>query len=463
MSQQVEAGRNRWWLVAATGLAVFMAVLDMTIVNVALPVIEQDFGTTTSVTEWVVLGYAIPMVALALPSGRWLDQVGRRPALVLATGGFGLASVAAGLAPSIEWLNGARVVQGAFGAVLFALVPAIAASAVRPEFRGRAMGVIGTLGPLGGLSGPTIGGVLVDRLGWSWIFYVNVPVVLVVIAIGYAQLTPDRRLRLPDRTWLGESALLGSAVAVVMLGLSLGAHQFGWLALTLLAVPLMLGWRRLPASRAVRELLRSPGVAAPHLALLLFAVWVSGLQFIAPFYLLRVLEVPAAVAGLTFAALPLAQGLTGLLGGVLADRFGALRIALVGAVTSTVGVALVVPLGTGWTASELAWRLVVVGAGGGLFNSANLALAMSNAPASMLGTAGASTSTVRQLGFGLGPALATIVWAVGGYTVGGMRAAVGLVALVSLLAVVVLGGALRGRTGPPAAASRDRRRVSPTR
>src|SRR5829696_2450219 len=196
------AQRDRWWLVVAAGLGVFIAVLDMSAVNVALPVIESDFGTTTSVSEWVVLGYLLPLISLALPCGRWLDSVGRRPALVLSVSGFALASVAVGLAPNIGMLIGARVVQGSFGAVLFALTPVLAATAVRPQARGRALGVVATLGPLGGITGPALGGLLVDTIGWPWIFYLNVPVSAVLITIGLVQLPPGERLRLPDRTWL---------------------------------------------------------------------------------------------------------------------------------------------------------------------------------------------------------------------------------------------------------------------
>jgi MFS family permease len=122
-------GRNRWWLVAGMGLAVFMAMLDLSVVNVALPAIEQDFGTWASITEWIVLGYLLPLIALTLPSGRWLDRAGKRAALAFSVSGFAAASVAAGLAPGIGWLIGARVAQGTFGAVLFALVPALATTA----------------------------------------------------------------------------------------------------------------------------------------------------------------------------------------------------------------------------------------------------------------------------------------------------------------------------------------------
>jgi MFS family permease len=119
---QADRKRNQWWLVAAAGLAVFMASVDLTIVNVALPAIERDFEIATSMTEWIVLAYLLPLAGLALPSGRWLDSVGRRPALMFSLTGFALASVAAGLAPGLAWLIGARLAQGTFGALLFALV-----------------------------------------------------------------------------------------------------------------------------------------------------------------------------------------------------------------------------------------------------------------------------------------------------------------------------------------------------
>src|SRR5712691_2855867 len=166
LSSRETTERNRWWLVAAAGLTVFMAVLDMSVVNVALPVIETSFHIRTSVSEWVVLGYLLPLIALALPSGRWLDQVSPRSAHVFSVGGFAMASVAVGLAPNIEWLIGARILQGTFGAVLFALNAVLATIAVRPEARGRAMGIVTTVGPLGGIAGPAIGGLLVDTVGW---------------------------------------------------------------------------------------------------------------------------------------------------------------------------------------------------------------------------------------------------------------------------------------------------------
>jgi len=161
-AQQGGTQKNQWWVVIAAALAVFMASVDMSIVNVALPAMQHDLRIDASVTEWVVLAYLLPLAGLALPSGRWLDSVGRRPALIFSLTGFAVASFAAGVSPNLVWLIVARLLQGSFGALLFSLVPALATTAVRPQARGRAMGLITTLGPVGLISGPGIGGVIVD-------------------------------------------------------------------------------------------------------------------------------------------------------------------------------------------------------------------------------------------------------------------------------------------------------------
>lgn len=136
-----DAGTNRWWPVFSAGLAVFMVQLDVTIVNVALPTIETDLGTRVVVTEWVVLGYLLPLIGLSLGAGRWLDVADTRRALRLASVGFAVFSVGAGLARDISLLIAARVGQGVLAVVLLALAPVIATVAVQPQARGRAIGI----------------------------------------------------------------------------------------------------------------------------------------------------------------------------------------------------------------------------------------------------------------------------------------------------------------------------------
>jgi MFS family permease len=430
---------DRWWLVVAAGLAVFMASVDMSIVNVALPAIERDFEIATSMTEWVVLAYLLPLAGLALPSGRWLDSVGQRLALAFSLAGFALASVAAGLAPGLAWLIGARLFQGTFGALLFSLVPALATTAVRPQARGRAMGLITTLGPLGLISGPVLGGMLVDLLGWRWIFFVNVPVSVLVMAVGLRMLAPSAPLRVPDRTWFAESLLLSAAVAALLLALSFTASDGpAWMTLALFAVPLVVLWLRMPISGAVRDLFRTPGELGPHVALASAATAIGTVFFMTPYFMQRELGESVSAAGVTILAFPAGMALMGPVGGFLGDWWGSRRTAVLGAILFTAGLALLLPLDGSWGLADLAWRLFLAGCGNGLFNAPNMAMAMTHAPRRLLATTGASIGLARTIGFALGPALATLVWSLSSYEAEGMRAAITLATALSALSVVAL-------------------------
>lgn len=436
---QTDEQPNQWWLVVAAGLAVFMASVDMSIVNVALPAIERDFEIATSMTEWTVLAYLLPLAGLALPSGRWLDSVGQRPALLLSLTGFALASIAAGLAPNLAWLIGARLIQGTFGALLFALVPALATAAVGPQARGRAMGLITTLGPLGLITGPALGGVVIDVLGWPWVFFVNVPVSILVMTVGLRMLPAGAPLRAPDRTWFAESLLLSAAVGALLLALTFTASEGPeWMMLALAAVPLLLLWLRMPISRAVRDLFRTRGEAGPHAALVLAATAIGTVFFIVPYFIQRELGEPLSAAGITILAFPAGMALMGPVGGFLGDWWGTRRTAVLGALLFTVGLTLLVPMDDSWDLSDLVWRLFLAGCGNGLFNAPNMATAMTHAPPSLLATTGASTSLARTMGFALGPALATLAWSISSYEPEGMRGAITLAALLSAVSVLAL-------------------------
>lgn len=439
--------RDRWILVAGIGLVVFMSTLDATALAIALPAIERDFGVTTSVTEWAVLGYLVPLVALSLPAGRWLDRVGLRGAHVFTTAGFGVSSMAAGLAPNIGWLIGARAVQGVFAAILFALSPVIATQAVRPEVRGRAIGLVTTLGPLGAVSGPAVGGLVVERLGWQWIFYLGVPVCLVVIVIGLTALPAGRPLSPPGRGLLAEAAVLGAALTAVMLALSLGpARHPAWFALALAAVPPLIVWRRMESSRVTGALIRTPGVPGPLAVVLLASFGAAAIDFLVPFYLQLVLEWTPSAAGLTLLAFPAGMVPAGVIAGLLADRWSPIGTACLGLLALTAGLVLLIPLDPGWTAAGVRWRLALTGVGVALANAPAVGLIMSRAAAPLLGSAGATQSLARQLGFSLAPALVTAVWAAHAYSPAGLTTATAAVAATGPLALLAL--LLRPRTPP---------------
>ncbi len=441
---------NRWWVVGGMGLAVFMASLDMSIVNVALPVIRDTLGAPTAAAQWVVLGYLLPLVALALPTGRWLDGVDRRGALVRACAGFAVSSLAAGLAPTIGWLVAARVVQGLFGTALMALIPVLITTSVDPRVRGRAMGLVDTLGMLGLISGPAVGGLLVASAGWPWIFYVNVPVCGALIVLASVQIPRSGRIGPLTRGAAVEAAFLTGAAGAIMIALTLAAgHDPQWLALGLAAVPLVWAWRRLPASVPVRKLLTLPEMRGPLAALTATAAATGLLFYIVPFYLMTLLRTPAPVAGLTMLAFPLAAAMLGPPAGLLADRYGYGRIALLGVLTLICGLLMLTPASQSWDATDVAWRLAVAGAGIGLFNAPNMSAAMSASPTGLLATAGAATSVARQGGFAFGPAVATLMWGLSSYGVSGIGDTFATASVVVAVGAVPLALSLRsGHPGP---------------
>src|SRR5215210_5184003 len=220
--------QRKWQVLLVTSVAVFMSFLDVTIVNIAFPDIRASFGDSSLASlSWILNAYNIVFAALLVPAGRLADRFGRRRTFVAGLLTFLAASVAAGLAPSVEVLVGARVVQAAGAAPL---VPTSLALLL-PEFplsqRATATGIWGATGAIAAALGPSLGGALVDTAGWRWVFFVN-------LAIGLPALIPARRLLrearepspgpLPDGVGAG---LLVAAVALLSLGIVKG-EDWGW-------------------------------------------------------------------------------------------------------------------------------------------------------------------------------------------------------------------------------------------
>ncbi|MEU7431535.1 MFS transporter [Streptomyces sioyaensis] len=438
----IPVGEDRWSLVVAAGVLAFVAMLDMNIVNVALADIADGLHVSSAAAQWAVLGYQLPVVALLLPVGRWLDGVGLRSAVLAATCGFGLCSALAAAAPWMGWLIGARLMQGACGAVLFVLMPVLAIRAVRPELRGRAMSVPATLGPLGAVIGPAVGGLLLDQWGWRAVFLVKIPFCVLALVLAWRAMPRDGGLRRPDLRLVADALLVASGVAVLLLALTLAAGRPSWLVLVGAAVPMLWWWLRGPGGRPAAGLLRSAGLFRVHGAVLALAAGFAAMHYVVALHLQRDDGVSAITTGLTVLAFPLGMGLAGPLGGRIADRYGARPVAVAGAALTAAGLLLLVPLGDGWSPLDVAWRLALAGVGMGLNGGPTQALVMSAAPPDRAATVGSTVQFARSLGFALGPALATAAWGLSGPDQG-VRAGLALAATAAWLAVPLL--ALTGR------------------
>ena len=323
------------------------------------------------------------------------------------------------------------------------------------------MGIVATIGPLGAVSGPAVGGFLLSTLGWRSIFFVNLPLSAIGIAVIIATLPREGRLRAPGRDWLVEASLLGGAVLAILLGLTFGASDDAtWFVLVAVAIPLLIAWTRLRASEQLLSLVSMPQVGLPLAALTALAAASAVIQFLSPFFLERVIDASPATVGLTVLAFPLAMAVFGPLGGAVADRIGARATALAGALVLTTGIGLAAPLAATWQPIDLAWRLGLAGCGMGLFVGPNQAAIMAATPRPLLGSAGGASGLSRGLGFALGPATATVAWTLADYHVSGMRVGFGLAVVAGALAAwavaaAALGERVRARgtdDGSPAAA-----------
>ncbi|WP_234329951.1 MFS transporter [Streptomyces viridochromogenes] len=430
--------RDRWVLVAVAGALSFVAMLDMNIVNVALADISAALHIPSATAQWAALGYQLPVVALLLPLGRWLDGTGARPALLAATAGFALCGALAALSPWAAWLIAARIGQGACAAVLFVLMPVLVIRAVRPAVRGRAMSVPATLGPLGAVTGPAVGGLLLDHLGWRWVFLVKIPFCLLVLAVAWKAMPDDGASRPPGRRALADALSVAGGLAALLLALTLGAEEAAWFLLAAAAVPPLWWWLRGPGGRPVTGVLRATGLFRAHGAVLALGAGFAAMHYVVALHLQQDEGVSATATGLTVLAFPLGMALAGPLGGRLADRYGSRRIATTGAALTAAGLFLLIPLGDVWSPPDVAWRLALAGLGMGLGGGPTQALLMGAAPPDRAATVGSTVQVARSLGFTLGPALATAAWTLAGSGGDGARAGLALAAGAACLAVPLL-------------------------
>src|SRR6185295_7091156 len=195
---------RKWWTLIAVSVATFMLLLDITVVNTALPSIQEDLNATFTDLQWVIDAYTLSLAALVLTAGVLADRLGRRRVFAAGLAIFTVASLAAGLSPDPTFLNVTRAIQGIGGAIMFAVSLALVAQEFAPgRDRGVAMGVYGATIGVAVATGPLVGGALTDALGWESIFFLNVPVGLAALAITFTRLRESRDPNASSIDWGG--------------------------------------------------------------------------------------------------------------------------------------------------------------------------------------------------------------------------------------------------------------------
>jgi EmrB/QacA subfamily drug resistance transporter len=412
-SAPTTARRPGWAPLVAVCLGTFMLLVDVTIVNVALPTMALDLGASFAGLQWVVDVYALALAALLLIVGSLSDVVGRRRTYLVGLAVFVAASLACGLAPSQGALVAARGVQGAGAAAMFATTIALINAAYTGRARGVAFGIWGATNGAAAAAGPIVGGLLTQGLTWRWVFFVNVPIGLIAIAVARRALAePQRSDARPRIDWAGGAAFTVAAAAVT--AALVRANDEGWtsaqtlgiLAVGALALAGFIAIEaRSPAPLFDLSLLRRGPLAGILVAAVLYSAAAFASLVYASIWLQTVLGLGAIAAGLV--TLPL-SGLAFVVAAG-AGRFlhdVAPRLVLGGGLALIgLGDLLQVGLGGGSGWPRLLAGLAVVGIGVGAMSPVLASAAMSAVAQERTGMAAGAVNTARQLGFALGIAV----------------------------------------------------------
>nr|WP_312034132.1 MFS transporter [Actinoplanes sp. TBRC 11911] len=412
------ADPQRWKATAVALVAGFMTLLDVSIVNTALPSIRDQLHLGSGELQWVLSGYALTFGLLLVPAGRFGDARGRRDVFIAGVVAFTLASAFCGFAPNALWLIIARLVQGAAAGVVNPQVSGLIQQLFEPRERGRPFGLLGATIGVSTAIGPLLGGLLIALIGpeqgWRWIFFINVPIgaAAVVLARRWIPvLATGRRGESLDPVGV---VLLGTGVVLLLLPLvQERSWQSGakWLLIPAAAIVLaaFVAWERRfgRTNTAVIDLslFRVRSYALGALIAMFYFAGFTTIFFIYTLYLQAGLGYSALEAGIAITPFAVGSAASSAIGGRIVARFGR-PLVVVGLVTVAVGLILTdlavraVPgSGAGWAA---ALPLLLAGVGSGLVISPNQALTLSEVPVRRAGSAGAVLQTGQRIGTAVG-------------------------------------------------------------
>ena len=401
---------RKWWTLGVVCVATFMLLLDITVVNTALPAIRADLGGSFADLQWVIDAYALSLAALVLTAGSLADRLGRRRVFAVGLVIFALASLLCALASDPLFLNLARGLQGVGGAIMFAVSLALVAQEFPsgPE-RGMAMGIYGATIGIAVAIGPLVGGLLTDGFGWEWVFLINVPIGLAAVAITYWRLAESRD---PDATRIDWGGLIAFSGALFLLVLALvRGNEEGWgsaLIVSLFAAAAVL----LVAFVAIESRVREPMLplslfrrrAFTGVQLAAFAV--SGSMFAIFLYLTLFLQsflgLSPVEAGVRYLPITIASFIVAPLSGMALAKVQARYLLGAGLAITGVGLLLMggLSVDSEWTA--LLAGFIVAGCGVGLLNPAIADVALSVVPKERSGMAAGINDTFRQVGIAVG-------------------------------------------------------------
>jgi EmrB/QacA subfamily drug resistance transporter len=406
------AAHAGWAPLLAICLGTFMLLIDVTIVNVALPQMAVDLHTSFASLQWVVDIYALTLAALLMVIGSASDGLGRRRTYIAGLVVFTLASLVCGLAPSEDVLVGARAVQGAGAAAMFATTIALINVAYTGRARGVAFGIWGATNGAAAAAGPIVGGLLTQGLSWRWVFFVNVPIGMATVVIGRRSLRESRREGPVRVDWpAGVTFTVAAASATYAL---LHAQSDGWtspVTLSLLGVAgaglvgFVLRERHTREPMFDLALLRGGPLAGVLVAATLYTAVAFAALIYTSIWLQTILGLSPVAAGLVTLPLSALSFVVAAAGGRVLHDIPARLVLVGGLLLLGVGDLLEIGLGGGSSWPRLLPGMAILGIGVGAMSPVLASAAMASVPAERGGMAAGAVNTARQLGFALGIAI----------------------------------------------------------
>jgi EmrB/QacA subfamily drug resistance transporter len=403
---------RKWWTLIAVSVATFMLLLDITVVNTALPAIQEDLDASFADLQWVVDAYALTLAAFVLSAGSLADRLGRRRVFAAGLAIFTVASLLAGLASDPTFLNVARAVQGIGGAVMFAVSLALLAQEFPADERGTALGIYGGTIGVAVAIGPLVGGAIVDGLGWEWVFFINVPVGIAAVAVTYLRLRESRDPNATRVDWPGV-ATFSLSLFLLVLGLVRGNEE-GWgstqiLSLFAGAAALLVAF--VVIEGRVREpmlplrLFRRPAFTGVQLAAFAVSGSMFALFLYLTLYLQNYLGHTPLEAGVRYLPVSLASFFAAPVAGALMNRAQSRVLIAIGLGMAGAGLVWMSGIGAADEWTGLLGGFLIAGAGVGLLNPIIADVALKVVPREQSGMAAGINDTFRQVGVAVGVAL----------------------------------------------------------
>jgi EmrB/QacA subfamily drug resistance transporter len=413
LGSRVNDDNAKWWVLAASCVALFMAILDNLVVNVALPTISEDFSPTPTQIQWIVSAYTLVFASLQITAGGLGDRFGRKRFFLIGVAVFTITSGLAALVQNTEWLIIARAAQGIGAAFIMPLSLSLISAAFPPEERGRALGIWSAISISGLAFGPIVGGFIVEYFAWQWIFLINVPIGIIAFLVTSAVVRESRDESGRVATDIPGTVVVTGAIASLTWSL-IEAGERGWgsplivsgfILSAVLFVLFVLIELRTERPMVPMEFFKSSTFTGANIDAFAVSFFISGVAFSMTMYWQHIHGFSAVRTGLTMLPMVLTMMVLSPISGLLINRIGTSRLITVGMLIT--GGAAFLYLRTGRDASfaDVVPAMMVMGFGMALIFAPMTTAVLNSVPSDRSGIASAVNGAVRETGFAFGVAL----------------------------------------------------------